>query len=381
MPEKKFPLFNNPERGSAPKITPKQGEPTRQLSRREFLRIGAAGALFAGATGITQMDRVKRWIKRSSESPTDQEALSEPELEPILEEDPQDFDKLLEYNYGKRIAINSESVIKAEAYWRDRYLKDEKLKRSLNQAYQKMGSYQGRLEQIFLKQGVPSKYLYLAIPESHWVLRASSGFAVGPYQFTRKTAQKYGLIRGGRDYRTDPLESGRACAKYLKDLYNKTKDWNLALTGYNAGFIWSYLRGNKNPTYEGFLEFIEEGVNNIKDGIERDREYSYRVRGRDTLGSIGQAFGVDLEVLKESNGITDVDVIQRGQEIKIPFIDNQVKKAVFKYSMQGFVENLNYPAKANAVFRLIQEQYGYQSKLPTPTREEVTQAGTGVGSG
>ncbi len=64
----------------------------------------------------------------------------------------------------------------------------------------------------------------------------SSAGAVGPWQFIRGTARRYGLtVDYWVDERKDLVRSTEAACQYLAHLYGIFQDWNLAMAGYNSG--------------------------------------------------------------------------------------------------------------------------------------------------
>jgi len=293
------------------------------------------------------------------------------------EEDARPIKELINYHTVGRIdltRIDVQEILKN--YWKKRYKESEGLRSSLERAYYEMGSYDKRLKRIFKKAEVPEEYCYLAIPESHWDVNQRSGAgAVGYYQFTAETARRRGLnINDGNDERKDPLRSAWACAQELKYLYEKTKDWDLALSGYNGGQIWGYLhkdnKKNRNvPPYKDFLKYIEVKVNRTRDEIKHQEYKQYEVASGDTVGKIAQLYNLKKEVIISLNGIKD-DKIKKGQILKIPYSEEQREKD-FNAIMEkaGYFENLTYPAKFNAVNELIKEKFVYAQRQPEELKE------------
>ena len=84
---------------------------------------------------------------------------------------------------------------------------------------------------------MPTDLVYLSMIESGFQVKAKSHkAAVGPWQFIKPTAKRYGLrVDAWADERMDPKKSTIAAANYLSDLYAMFQNWELAAAGYNCG--------------------------------------------------------------------------------------------------------------------------------------------------
>lgn len=97
--------------------------------------------------------------------------------------------------------------------------------------------YLPQFEEILDEYDLPKELKIMAIIESALNPKAvSRANAKGMWQFMYRTALQYNLrIDSYIDERLDPIASGHAAAKYMKDSYTIFGDWLLAIASYNCG--------------------------------------------------------------------------------------------------------------------------------------------------
>ena len=391
--------INNTEE-EANKKTRRGGEEEIDEGRRDFMKkagrtarnlaIVGAGTYFG--TGILNINKkneerkkndkmakeaFKEWEGLESDRPENESAekmseeqlIEEQEREEMEEDDIKTMAEVLDFDSDKPIRFDLDTVRALKNNFKKRY--QGKDRRSLEHAYYEMGAWEKKLKMIFRKEGVPEKLIYLAIPESHWRFKAKSPVgAAGPYQFMADTGREQGLrVDDKIDERLDPLKSGRACAKYLKKMYGQLGDWNLAVSRYNGGFAKRYVKEakkNHEPiSYENFLKYMEDRLNKTKKEIKTSKELFHKIRRGDTLGKIARRYGISISELRKLNPRKikgeNRDIIRVGDRIKLP-INNKIRKMVFLNRVSGYRENLNYPAKYNAVIELIDDKFVTKKK-------------------
>ncbi len=119
--------------------------------------------------------------------------------------------------------------------------------------------YVPALKPIFTAQKVPPELVWVAEVESSFDRRARSpGGAAGLFQLMPDTAKRFGLTLWPRDQRYQPEPSATASARYLKYLYDRFKNWRLALAAYHAGegTVQKLLDRYKTGSYDAIAEHL-----------------------------------------------------------------------------------------------------------------------------
>lgn len=99
------------------------------------------------------------------------------------------------------------------------------------------GMFMRMARRIFKEEGIPENVAWLGQVESAWKPVAMSHMAAsGLWQFIPGTGDRYGLKRNAYvDERNSLDDATRASARYLKFLFNRYGNWELAMAGYNCG--------------------------------------------------------------------------------------------------------------------------------------------------
>lgn len=99
------------------------------------------------------------------------------------------------------------------------------------------GMFMPMARRIFREEGVPENVAWLGQVESAWKPTAMSWAAAsGLWQFIPGTGSRFGLKRTAMiDERNSFDEATRASARYLKFLFNRYGNWELAMAAYNCG--------------------------------------------------------------------------------------------------------------------------------------------------
>lgn len=211
--------------------------------------------------------------------------------------------------------------------------------------------YRPLVERTFEQYGLPKELFYVGIIESGFNLSARShAAAVGPWQFVKGTARRYGLkITRSIDERKNIYKSTEAAALYFQDLYNIFGSWELALSAYNAGEYGIIRRLRKSNTREYYelsrRKIIPRETRNyvpkvlaVKHVIENHRKYninivrpkydlythakSIKIHNSTSINKLAKQLNVSSRVLKNLNHDINGTYIpymgRKGYEIFVP---------------------------------------------------------------
>lgn len=119
--------------------------------------------------------------------------------------------------------------------------------------------YVPELKPIFAAEKIPPDLVWVAEVESSFDPRAlSPAGAAGLFQLMPDTARRFGLSLWPRDQRYQPERSAEASARYLKYLYDRFKDWRLALAAYSVGegTVQKLLDRYKTDNYDAIAQHL-----------------------------------------------------------------------------------------------------------------------------
>jgi membrane-bound lytic murein transglycosylase D len=243
-------------------------------------------------------------------------------------------------------------------FWLDYYTRRDKsrFQRQLTQGE----AYRDIVEKILEEEGLPKELFYVGLIESGYSMHVRShASAVGPWQFIKGTATRYGMsVNNQVDERRNIHKATRAAAHYYKDLYNIFGSWELALCAYNAGEyrVINAIRKGGTRSYRELVrkrllpretiyyvpklavakhlsenrEKYDLKVNKIKDDFYINAD-EVHVKGSFSLKDLSKKLGLNLKDLKKLNPDFLYRVVRApraGQRVIVPFDKIEVAKSL-----------------------------------------------------
>jgi len=159
---------------------------------------------------------------------------------------------------------------------------------TVRDALHRSGRYMEIIARELEREGIPPELAYLPAIESHFSCTAEGRGTAGLWQFTRGTAQRYGLLVNAQiDERRDPELASRAAARLLRDLYEQFGRWGLALAAYNAGPARVQQALDRHPGAD-FWQLADRGMLPA-----RTRSYVPKVLAVAAIATEPKRFGLD----------------------------------------------------------------------------------------
>ena len=231
--------------------------------------------------------------------------------------------------------------------------------------------YMPIFEEIFGTYDLPLELKVMAIIESALNPTAvSRAKARGMWQFMHRTGQQYGLtINSYVDERYDPIVSGHAAAKYLKDSYTIYGDWSLAIASYNCGVgnvnkairkansrafwdIYPYLPRETRGYLPAFVAALytlnyykEHGIQPLKIDMPSHVD-TFQVTQRLHFNQISECIGIPVDELRDLNPQYLHDIIPgRPYVLRLPYnytsayVDQE--QQIYAYKKDEFFNPVN----------------------------------------
>jgi membrane-bound lytic murein transglycosylase D len=188
--------------------------------------------------------------------------------------------------------------------------------------------YRRIVERALAEEGLPRALAALPLVESSYNPDAvSSAGAVGIWQLTAETAERYLKVSARIDERRDPVRATQAAARLLRTLRDALPNWPLAITAYNHGLagverarraVGSDDLGVLVVRYAGpgfgfasrnfYAEFVAavqvlHHVERYFPEIAPDRIIEYEVKRGDSLFKVARRHGITVPKLCATNGL------------------------------------------------------------------------------
>ncbi len=128
-----------------------------------------------------------------------------------------------------------ERVVRYLEFFRD----DVRGHATFGRLYRHSGRWREMMRRSLRRKSLPEDLVWISMVESGFDVTARSiSGAAGLWQFMPETAKVYGLtLDHWLDQRLDPVAATEAAVDFLADLHRRFGSWELALAGFNMGYV------------------------------------------------------------------------------------------------------------------------------------------------
>jgi len=326
-------------KNNIPKPSSREVLSQKGLARRDMLK-GLAAAAAIATVGPKIVELAKNIDDTQTLSDKDQERLDAAIAEIVARLEPTETQTKIEQRdlsiigetfaqqieHGGKIELNQATRNAIyQHHYRDFQSGGKNHEGYLVEGLERMSPWIAEIKTVFkevFKQyaDIPENLMYLAIQESLFKIHASSHkAAVGPYQITEDTANRYHMtVTNDYDERLDPIKSARLCAQHLKDSFEffggtpkptnsmekeqNVDAWKLAMMDYNGSFTNAYVEQIK--LWEKTVDIIPRGTCKLET----------------TISHLAIKHNTSITLFKRANHLSDDQVrkLKAGTELIIP---------------------------------------------------------------
>lgn len=207
--------------------------------------------------------------------------------------------------------------------------------------------YFAQVVPILRQQGIPEDLKYLMAIESNLDPKAlSTAGAAGLWQFTKATAQTYGLeVSAEVDERYNIEKETVAACQFLRDAYRKYGDWMTVAASYNAG-QGSISRRREQQKQTSALELWLP---------EETSRYMFRILAMKILFENPAAFGFNVPQSERYPNIEPKDVLTVNYPIP-SLVDFALEHGTTYAALKGanlWLRDEKLTNKANKTYRIV----------------------------
>jgi len=263
--------FEKPAPGPARKT--ESSDPDFDPSRRKFILT----AMAAGA-GYLALPKILRALGDEREERDHGLKDTEDHRDASLERDVAERNPFEHgFRFDEKTDIGEAEYGKAVRYWKTRYEKGD-LAESFDVAVGTMREYWDGVREAFERNGVPTEFALVSIPESFW--NEKTWGTDGPFQLSKENAEHYGIA-----HPENPYEGARGAAALFSDIgYEVGGRESFAILKYNGSFVgkflekWHERKINRPPGIGDFYRYMSTEVNGIRRRIRREHGNTERAK-------------------------------------------------------------------------------------------------------